>query len=112
MNMNKKDNPNEVRNYGLNIRLSKDELQAARLKSKEFGFSCATAYGREMVLNGYVQATPTQESLIDVKALRQLLIEFRTNFSRIANYMKHRDLRLVHEINQTMKGINHLIEQL
>lgn len=110
--MNKKLDPEDVRNHNFTIRLTKYEMKRISTLAQQAGFSNPTEFAREMLLKGYVQAKPTKEESINVKELREMLIEFRTNFNRISSYIKYNDFRLVKEIESTTVGIKRLIEDL
>ena len=51
----------------LNIRLTEDERETIKVKSKEYGFSTVTAYVKYVALNATVVATVPKPSKEDKK---------------------------------------------
>ena len=110
--MNRKKDPDQVRKIHYLIRLNKYE-------NKEFQENLIKANGlkpsdfiRQFMTKGYVQAPIHRENKIDARQLLKLLIQFRTNFRRISNFMKYKDPELASEAKETAATIQKVLERI
>lgn len=69
-------------------------------------------YCRRMAVNGYIQATPPIVDITEIRAFKTLLLEYKTNFSRISNKMKASDPYLNEDIKITRDFIQSILEKL
>jgi predicted DNA binding CopG/RHH family protein len=108
--MNKK-NIDEIVSENKTIRFTKSEAELIKQKSENAGISFS-AYCREIAVNGYVQAVRNSYDMNEIRLFKNLLLEYKTNFSRISNRMKTSDPYLNEEIKQTRDSIQQLIDKI
>lgn len=109
--MNKKQNPGDVLNKNATVRYKFAEYQTVTQKAKDAGMSFSD-FCRQMTLKGYVQAVHTSQDINEIREFKALLIEYRTNFSRLSNLIKVNDPSLNHEIEQLKNSIQSIIEKI
>jgi hypothetical protein len=61
---------------------------------------------------GYIQAVPQTLDLNEIRLLKNLLIEYRTNFSRISNLIKISDPGLHLEVALLKDSIQRVIQKI
>jgi hypothetical protein len=108
--MNKK-NLNEAVSQNKTIRFTKSEAELIKQKSENIGISFS-AYCREIAVNGYVQAVRNVYDMNEIRVFKNLLLEYKTNFSRMANLIKERNLQLDEEITVLKNSIQQLINKI
>jgi hypothetical protein len=109
--MNRKLDPTKVRDASINIRLTPIEKNNLIRDSEESGYDNVSDFARRILINGYIKKLPKQKDLIDVKVFIKLLIEYRTHFRRISNYIKSEDERLYDAIFDTTAKIQKVIDR-
>jgi hypothetical protein len=110
--MNKKKDPNEVRNIHHLVRLNKAEQNLFAKRLEEANGMKPTDFIRKMICNGYVQAPIRKTDLFETRQLLRLLIEYRTNFNRISNLIKYKDPGLYQAVDSTAKSIQKIIDMI
>ena len=108
--MNKKDS-NEIVGKNKTIRFTKNEAELVKQKSNNAGMSFS-AYCREMAVNGYVQAVRNAYDMNEIRTFKNLLLEYKTNFSRISNLIKERNPLLNEEITKLKNSIQKIIDNI
>jgi hypothetical protein len=110
-NMNKKANPTDILSKRTTIRYKAAEYLLVKQRAEAAGMSFAD-FCRQITLKGYVQAVPTTHDLNTLRELKTILIEYRTHFSRISNFIKYADPALSAEIIQLKNAIQNLIDNI
>lgn len=110
--MNKKKDPNEVRNIHYLVRLNKVEHGHFLKRLAEANGMKSTDFIRKMICHGYVQAPIKKEELFEARQLLRLLIDYRTNFHRISNLIKYKDPALHQMVESTAKSIQKIIDKI
>lgn len=108
--MNKKDNVEKVRSKNVTIRFSLIEYKAILKKAKaaETNFS---NYCRVIALEGFIYAKANPHDQNEVRLLRQILIEYKTNFSRISNLISKSHPGLHEEIKEVKNKIEKALQK-
>ena len=101
MNAIKKINKEELKKKPVTVKFSKAEHEKLKERASRAGTRPAT-YCREISLTGYIMERPNTIDLNEVRLLRQLLMEYRTNFARISNLIATSSPTLFMEIRQTI----------
>ncbi len=109
--MNKKKNPGDVLNKRTTIRYTVSEYQKVKEKAKGAGVSFSE-FCRQSTIEGFVKAIPLAHDINEIRLFKNLLLEYRTNFSRISNMIKTSDPLLNHEITQVKNSIQAVIEKI
>jgi hypothetical protein len=109
--MNKKKNRIDVLNKRTTVRYKSSEYQKVKEKAKEAGVSFSE-YCRQISIEGFVQAIPLAHNINEIRLFKNLLIEYRTNFSRISNMIKTSDPVLNNEITQVKNSIQTDIDKI
>jgi hypothetical protein len=109
--MNKKKNPGDVLNKRTTIRYTASEYQKVKEKAKGAGVSFSE-FCRQVSIEGFVQAIPLAHDINEIRLFKNLLLEYRTNFSRISNMIKTADPLLNNEISQVKNSIQAVIEKI
>jgi hypothetical protein len=109
--MNKKKNPVDVLTKRTTIRYTASEYQKVKEKAKEAGVSFSE-FCRQSTIEGFVQAIPLAHDTNEIRLFKNLLLEYRTNFSRISNMIKTSDPLLNNEITQVKNSIQAVIEKI
>lgn len=109
--MNKKQNPEEVLNKNITIRYTAAEYLLLKKKIAQSNISLSE-YCRRMTLEGYIQAASNPHDMNEVRELKKILLEYKTNFSRISNMVKASDPYLNIEILKTRDSLQAVIEKI
>ena len=109
--MNKKKNPEKVLNKRATVRYTETEYKAVRQKAAITGLSFSD-FCRQMTIEGYVQANHLPQDLNEIRLFKNLLIEYRTNFSRMSNLIKYSDPGLHLEIARLKDAIQLIIDKI
>jgi hypothetical protein len=109
--MNKKQHPVEVLNTRTTVRYKSSEYQKVKEKAKEAGVSFSE-FCRQSTIEGFVHAIPLAHDINEIRLFKNLLLEYRTNFSRISNIIKTSDPVLNNEITQVKNSIQAVIEKI
>ena len=109
--MNKKKNPGDALNKRTTVRYKSSEYQKVKEKAKEAGVSFSE-FCRQITIEGFVQAIPLPHDTNEIRLFKNLLIEYRTNFSRISNMIKTSDPVLNNEITKVKNSIQAVIEKI
>ena len=110
--MNKKKDPDLVRNIHYLVRLNKPEDQLFQEQLKKSNGMKQTDFIREMITKGYVKAPKHLSERMDVRDLIRLLIEYKTNFRRITNLIRNSDPALTQEVDRTTNSIQQIMDRL
>lgn len=110
--MNKKKDPQEVRNIHYLVRVNRYEDNAFKANLIKANGLKPADFIRQFMTKGYVQAPIQKSDKVDARVLLKLLIQFRTNFRRISNFMKYKDSELAHEASVTAKAIQKIIDRI
>jgi hypothetical protein len=109
--MNKKKNPGDVLTKRTTIRYTASEYQKVKKKANEAGLSFSE-FCRQITIQGFVQAIHLTHDMNEIRLFKNLLIEYRTNFSRISNLIKTSDPGLHLEISHLKDSIQTVIEKV
>ncbi len=109
--MNKKKNPGDVLSKRTTVRYTLSEYQKVKEKANGAGVSFSE-FCRQITIEGFVQAIPLAHDINEIRLFKNLLIEYRTNFSRISNMIKTSDPVLNNEITQVKNSIQAVIEKI
>ena len=109
--MNKKQNPGDVLRRNTTVRYTLTEYQTVKQKAEEAGMSFSD-FCRQMTLKGYVQATHTVQDINEIREFKTLLVEYRTNFSRLSNLIKANDPGLNARIEELKNSIQSVLEKM
>ena len=109
--MNKKQDPGDILDKRTTVRYKSAEYQKVKTKAKEAGLSFSD-FCRQMTLKGYVQAVHTPHNINEIRMFKNLLVEYRTHFSRISSMIKSSDPVLNSEIIQLKNSIQTVIEKI
>jgi hypothetical protein len=110
--MNKKKDTNVVRNIDYRVRLNKYESIAFQENLVKANGLKPSDFVRQLMTKGYVQAPIQKSDKVDARLLLKLLIEFRTNFKRISNFMKYKDPQLAQEVRNVAMTIQQIINRV
>ena len=110
--MNKKKNPDLVRNIHYLIRLNKVEDKLFKERLVIANNLKSTEFIRQMITLGYVQAPISRLDKIASRELLIMMMEYRTNFRRIASLIRNSDARLAAEVEETAKAIQVIIDRI
>ena len=108
--MNKK-KPEETVSENKTIRFTKDEVATIKQKAQSSALSFS-AYCREMAVNGYVQAVRAPYDINEIRLFKNLLLEYKTNFSRLSNLIKEHNPKLDEEITALKNDIQNIINKI
>jgi hypothetical protein len=109
--MNKKKNPDNVLSKRTTVRYTDKEFNAVKKKAENTGVSFSD-FCRQMTIEGYVQAIHLPHDLNEIRLFKNLLIEYRTNFSRMSNLIKASDPGLHLEISRLKDAIQIIVEKI
>ncbi|MCA6455404.1 MAG: hypothetical protein IM584_04645 [Chitinophagaceae bacterium] len=109
--MNKKDDPSQVLTKRATIRYTESEYKMVKDKAADSGKSFSD-YCREVTIKGYVQAVRKSQELNEIREFRSILIQYKSNFSRISNLILNKDPRLNSEILKLKDSLQLLIENI
>jgi len=100
----------KIRKHQYTVWLNDLENDQFLHKLKDAGDIAPSKFMREMLTQGWVQAARQKAELKNIETLVALLMEYRTNFRRIGNYIKYSESRLAPEIERTILGIQKIID--
>ncbi len=109
--MNKKRDPETVRSKQRTVWMTNSELKKF-LSNVEKSNLKESDFMRQMITEGYVQAARHRMDKEEVRELRRLLLEYRTHFKRISNFMKYSDPKLASEVIATAAAIQKVIDRV
>jgi len=109
--MNKKKKPGDVLSKRTTVRYTLSEFEKVKKKANEAGVSFSD-FCRQMTIEGFVQAIPRVHDMNEIGLFKNLLIEYRTNFSRISNLIKTSDPGLNLEISSLKDSIQNVIGKI
>lgn len=110
--MNKKNNPDLVRKHQYTVWLNKLERDQFLSNLEKANGVKESDFMRQMITQGYVQAPVHKADKIEARELLKMLLEYRTNFNRISNYIKNKSPELNSVVEATAKSIQRIIERL
>ena len=103
-------NKDDIKKKPVTVKFSKAEHEKLKERASRAGTRPAT-YCREVSLTGYIMERPNTIDLNEVRLLRQLLMEYRTNFARISNLIAISSPTLFMEVRQTMMLIQSTLQK-
>ena len=106
----KKNNKADFKKKPVTVKFSKSEYEKLKERATRAGTRPAT-YCREVSLTGYIMERPSSIDLNETRLLRQLLMEYRTNFARISNLIATSSPSLFMEVRQTMMLIQSTLQK-
>lgn len=106
--MNRKSNPELVKKIVTSIRFTPKDYELVKKKSKSLSISISK-FCQVMSTDGFIIEKTNQLDLNEIRLLRQLLIEYRTNFSRISNLISVSNPSLYEEIREVKKLIENTL---
>ncbi|MEO8416908.1 MAG: hypothetical protein ABI472_24810 [Ginsengibacter sp.] len=109
--MNKKKNPGDVLSKRTTIRYTASEYQKVKEKANGAGVSFSD-FCRQITIEGFVHAIPLAHDINEIRLFKNLLIEYRTNFSRISNLIKTSDPGLHLEVSLLKDSIQTVIKKI
>jgi hypothetical protein len=110
--MNKKKNPDLVRNIPYLLRLNKPENDLFIQRLRDANGMKPIPFLRQMIKTCTVVAPLKYEEIVSIEKLLEVLIEFRTNFKRLSNLIKAHDPGLNLQIEILVKSIQKEIDRL
>ena len=105
-----KTNKDDLKKKPVTVKFSKAEYEKLKERANRAGTKPAT-YCREVSLSGYIMERTSPVDLNEVRLLRQLLMEYRTNFARISNLIATSSPSLFMEVRQTMMLIQSTLQK-
>lgn len=109
--MSKRNHQSKHLSVKFSVRFSTDELFEVKTKATKANLS-TSEFIRQIAGKGIVFAKANHYDLNEVRQLKELLLGYRTNFSRISNYIKHNNPSLNKEIEYVIKEINMCITKI
>lgn len=110
--MNKKDNPDLVRKFQYTVWLNTIERERFFENLTKANGMKARDFIRQMITKGYVQAPIEKNERVDSRQLLGILLQYRTHFKRISNFMKYKEPQLAQEVKSTASAIQKIIDRL
>ena len=110
--MNKLKNSDLVRKYQYTVRLNKPERDQFLINLSKANGMKESNFTRMMLTQGYVQAPILKKDKLEVREFLKLLIEYRTNFNRIASLIRAYDPSLNNEIQTLVSSMQKIIGRL
>lgn len=110
--MNKKKNPDLIRNINYTVRLNKLENELFRKLLKDANSSKPQTFIRSMLTKGIVIEAVKKEDRIIADKLLGTLNEYRTVFRRLSNLIKAHDPSLNYHIEQLVVSIQKVIDRV
>jgi hypothetical protein len=105
-----KTNKEDIKKKQVTVKFSKAEYEKLKERATRAGTRPAT-YCREVSLTGFIMERPSTVDLNETRLLRQLLLEYRTNFARISNLIATSSPSLLMEVRQTMMLIQSTLQK-
>ena len=109
--MNKKQKTEDVLRRNTTVRYTLTEYHTVKQKAEDAGMSFSD-FCRQMTLKGYVQAVNTVQDINEIREFKTLLVEYRTNFSRLSNLIKANDPGLNAGIEELKNSIQAVLEKI
>ena len=103
-------NKEDLKKKHVTVKFSKAEHEKLKERAMRAGTRPAS-YCREVSLSGYIMERPNTIDLNEVRLLRQLLMEYRTNFARISNLIATSSPSLFMEVRQTILLIQSALQK-
>lgn len=110
LSMNKKKNPDLVRNINYLVRLNKVENDLFLNRLKEANDMKPISFLRELIKKTIIIAPLKKEELVANERLLSILIEYRNNFKRLSNLIKAHDPSLNFQIELLVKAMQKKID--
>jgi hypothetical protein len=110
--MNKKKNPDLVRNIHYLVRLSKIEDDLFKGRLKEANGIKPIDFLRKLIKETIIIAPLKKDELVTNERLLSILLEYRGNFKRLSNLIKAHDPSLNFQIEVLVKSIQKEIDRL
>lgn len=110
--MNKKKNPDLVRNIHYLLRLNKIENDVFVGRVKMANGMKAIDFLRKLSQETLIISPPKKEEIVFKENLLSVLIEYRNNFKRLSNLIKAHDPLLNDEIEALVRCIQRMIDEL
>ncbi|MBS1681671.1 MAG: hypothetical protein JST48_08160 [Bacteroidetes bacterium] len=110
--VNKKKNPDLVRNINYTVRFNKVENELFRRLLKDSNNYSQQKFIREMLTKGIVIQSAKKENRIIADKLLATLSEYRTVFRRLSSLIKAHDPSLNYHIEQLVLSIQKVIEKV
>ncbi|MBS1508562.1 MAG: hypothetical protein JSS79_18140 [Bacteroidetes bacterium] len=110
--MNKKKNPDLVRNIHYLLRLNKIENDAFVERVKMANGMKPIDFLRKLSQETIIIAPQKKEELAFDEKLLSILIEYRNNFKRLSNLIKAHDPGLNNEIEALVRSIQRIIDKV
>jgi hypothetical protein len=104
--MNKKSNPDLVRNIGYLVRVNKPENASFLTLLESANEKKPQKFIREMITNGVVMARKSPQDVIVQEQLLAVLIEYRTIFKRMINLVRNEDPSYKVSLDEVIKLIS------
>ena len=108
--MNKRES-DKILSINKTIRFTEKENELVKQRAELCGLSFSD-YCRKMAISGYIQAAQPIADLNEIRIFKSLLLEYKTNFSRISNKMKASDPYLNEDVKKTVSQIQSILEKL
>lgn len=109
--MNKKNDPSQVLTKRATIRYTEPEYKLVKAKAESSGKGFSD-YCREVTIKGYIQAVRNGRELNEIREFKSILIQYKSNFSRISNLIQNSDPGLHNEILKLKNSLQLLIEKI
>lgn len=109
--MNKKQDRSRVLAERTTVRYTTAEYKNVKKKAADAGMSFSD-FCRQMTIQGYVKAAPSPLYLQEIRRFKNMLLEYRTHFSRISNFIKNNDPSLNGEVLLLRNAIQAIIEKI
>lgn len=109
--MNKKRNPEDVRNINQTFRLNRKENELLVKKANEAGMKLSD-FLRKLVMDSIVIETVPRRVLEVNEKFLSVMLEFRNHFKRLSNLIKMHDPSLNFQIEVLVKSIQRVINNL
>jgi predicted DNA binding CopG/RHH family protein len=93
-------NKEEFKKIAITVKFSNQEFEKLKEQANIAGLKPAT-YCREIALAGYIVERPKSQDLNEIREFRQLLMEYKTNFTRISNLIRNSSPGLFKEVEKT-----------
>lgn len=104
--------PQTIKSINLSTHVSPKEYEDYQKLLAKAGNIRGTDFRRIMLTKGHVQARPSRTDIEQLRELRRLLIEYKTNFNRISNLIKFQQPDLVNEIKLLVNVLTDRIMKL
>ena len=110
MNTINKTNKEDLKKKPVTVKFSKAEHEKLKERASRAGTRPAT-YCREVSLTGYIMERPSPVDMNETRLLRQLLMEYRSNFARISNLIATSSPTMLMEVRKVMLLIRSTLQK-